>query len=82
MSKNTLDMSPVVAILAEALATAQRLDGAVWDDGDGKPSSDKAELSRTINHLADSLLLASGVVRNEYWVGKGFNVLTFVTDKE
>lgn len=82
MSKNVLDMTPVIALLSEAATTVVALDGQPWDDSNGSPSSEKAELSRKINHLADQLFLASGVVRNEYWIGKGFtDQLTQVTDE-
>jgi len=78
---NTLDMEQVMALMKDAFHTASRLDGEKWDDS-STSSAEKAELSRTINHLADQLLLASTLVRNEYWIGKGFkDVLTQVTDE-
>jgi len=81
MRENVLDMEPVLALLAEAAVTAKKLDGESWDDSSSS-NAQKAELSRTINHLSDQLILASSLVRNEYWIGKGFkDVLTQVTDE-
>jgi len=82
MSTNHLDMSPVMVLLKDAYHTAQTLDQKEWDDS-STSNAQKAELSRTINHLADQLFLASGMVRNEYWIGKGFNdAIVTVTDGE
>lgn len=65
-------MDPVKALLKEAYALADALDQKVWDDST-KSSPEKAELSRTLNYLADKLFIGSTIVRNEYWIGKGFS---------
>jgi hypothetical protein len=79
---NKLDMEPVMALLKEAYAIAQKLDQQVWDDNT-KGSPEKAELSRTISYLSDKLAMGAAVVRNEYWIGKGFkdSITTPVTDE-
>jgi hypothetical protein len=78
---NRLDMEPLMVLLKEAYAMAKELDRKTWDDST-KGSTEKAELSRTLNYLSDKLLMGSTLVRNEYWIGKGFSdSLTSVTDE-
>jgi len=79
---NRLDMEPVKVLLKEAYAIAEKLDRQEWDDTT-KGSPEKAELSRTISFLADKLLMGAALVRNEYWIGKGFqdSITTPVTDE-
>lgn len=78
---NKLDMAPLLVLLKEAYAIAKELDRKTWDDST-KGSPEKAELSRTINYLADKLLMGSTLVRNEYWIGKGFaDSITSVSDE-
>jgi len=79
---NRLDMAPVLLLLKEAYAIAEKLDRQEWDDNT-KGSPEKAELSRTISYLSDKLAMGAALVRNEYWIGKGFkdSITTPVTDE-
>ena len=69
---NKLDMQPVMDVLKAAYNTASDLDGQKWDDDAHVPSSERADVSRRISHLADQLVMAAAMVRDEYWIGKGF----------
>lgn len=82
MSTNRLDMEPVLTLLKAAYNLASQIDRKEWDDT-GANNTEKAELSRSINHLADQLQIASAMVKNEYWIGKGFkDSISTVTDGE
>lgn len=71
MDTNRINFDVVRLILADTVTTLSELDGMEWDDS-GKNSTERAVLSKRLNHAADMLTLASALVRNEYWVGKGF----------
>jgi hypothetical protein len=66
-----IDFAMVTDVLTEVVREMEALDNFEWDD-DGTNNSEKAEVSRRLNHLSDALFLASALVRNEYWTGKGF----------
>jgi hypothetical protein len=67
----TLNLDSVRRILADALDTAESLDGLVVDDTTLEKKRAEAELNRQLLNLADALGLASSLVRNAYWHGKG-----------
>lgn len=67
----TLDLDHVKRILADALDVAESLDGLVVDDTTLEKKKAEAELNRQLLNLADTLGLASSLVRNAYWHGKG-----------
>jgi len=75
MDTNRINFDVVRRILADTVTALSDMDGTEWDDS-GKNSPEKAHLSKRLNHTADMLVLASTLVRNEYWVGKGFDDLT------
>lgn len=67
----TLDLDLVRRILTDALDVAETLDGVVVDDTTLEKKKAEAELNRQLLNLADTLGLASSLVRNAYWQGKG-----------
>lgn len=67
----TLDLDLVRRILTDALDVAETLDGVVVDDTTLEKKKAEAELNRQLLNLADTLGLASALVRNAYWQGKG-----------
>lgn len=78
---NQLDFTPVLALLKDAYNTCTALDGEPWDDSSAN-DAEKAKVSRQLGHVADQLLLASTLVRTEYWIGKGFPDVTLVNGLE
>jgi hypothetical protein len=70
-TKEIVDLRSVQEILGDCVNEARVLNGSSVDDKslDKKPSA--AELNRRLLNLADQLTLASALVRNEYWTGKG-----------
>ena len=73
MMTTTIDMASALEILSDAMRIARELDGLTVDDKDGTAVSrtDAARLNRQLLNLADQLNLASSLVRNSYWDGKG-----------
>jgi hypothetical protein len=67
----TVDLAQVRAILQDAMDTADNLDGVLVDDTTLEKKKAEAELNRRLLNLADALGLASSLVRNAYWHGKG-----------
>jgi hypothetical protein len=67
---STINMKLTLAILDDAISIALELDGQTVEDGLGKNDPDAARRNRAMLNLADQLLLASALVRNEYWGGK------------
>lgn len=71
-----IDLTATKAILREAMALANELDGADHRDvlGDNTKAAEREERvkrSRQLQLLAGRLLLAQGLVLNEYWVARG-----------
>lgn len=76
MMTTSVDMRLPLEILADAIDVARKLDGIEIEDTTlGKSGSatsrDAARLNRALLNLADQLQLASSLVRNVYWDGKG-----------
>lgn len=69
---NRIDLMVVVDILNACAEEITDLNGRPFSDS-GKSDAQLAATSRKLNHLADMLTLAGSLVRNEYWVGKGFD---------
>jgi hypothetical protein len=67
----TIDLSLLREVLADASKSAEVLDGTVIDDTTLGNKASEAQLNRELLNLADQLQLASALVRNEYWTGKG-----------
>lgn len=68
----TIDMASTLEILTDAVRIATELDGLIVDDkGTALARADVARLNRQLLNLADQLNLASSLVRNSYWDGKG-----------
>jgi hypothetical protein len=71
---SSVDLSMVSAILARAAASANGLHGSAVADRDQKvKNSEHAALTRQLLVLADNLELAANLVRNEYWISKGYD---------
>lgn len=66
---NQIKLTTVQEILTQALREIDVLDGAAYDD-DAKGDPQKAQIGRSLHRLADTLQLASSLVRNEYWEGR------------
>jgi hypothetical protein len=74
-----IDLSQVRFILEEAQELVEELDGvdldestAVTSQSKGRDRRERAELSQSLNLLGDRLLLASSLVKVEYWHARGF----------
>ncbi len=64
-----VDLSTVVEQLKEALEEADTLNASPYED-DGKNSPYNRQMRDRLLYLADSLQLASSLVRAEYWEGR------------
>lgn len=64
-------LDTVLEILGDAATTAQTMNGKGPTGAGAERRATEAECSRTLLNLADQLMLASTLVRNEYWSAKG-----------
>ena len=67
----TVDLALVREVLNDANKALESLDGTVIADTTLGNNPSAAQLNRELLNLADQLQLASALVRNEYWTGKG-----------
>jgi len=67
----TIDLSLLREVLDDANKAVESLDGTVIDDTTLSNKPDAARRNRALLNLADQLQLASSLVRNVYWDGKG-----------
>lgn len=67
----TVDLSLIREVLSDASKAVETLDGAVIADTTLSNKPDAARRNRALLNLADQLQLASSLVRNVYWDGKG-----------
>jgi hypothetical protein len=67
----TIDLSLLREVLSDVAKAVESLDGTVIDDTTLGNKAGAAQLNRELLNLADQLQLASALVRNEYWTGKG-----------
>lgn len=67
----TVDLDLVHKILSDALGAVDHLNGTVIDDTTLGNKPKEAVVNRELLNLVDSLLLASTLVKNEYWMAKG-----------
>jgi hypothetical protein len=67
----TVDLALVREVLSDANKALESLDGTKIDDTTLSNKASAAQLNRELLNLADQLQLASALVRNEYWTGKG-----------
>jgi len=67
----TVDLSLIREVLSDAAKAVETLDGAVIADTTLSNKPDAARRNRALLNLADQLQLASSLVRNVYWDGKG-----------
>lgn len=67
----TLDLALIQEILADATTAVAQLHGTVVNDTTLGNKLPEAKLNRALLNLSDQLLLASALVKNEYWTGKG-----------
>lgn len=70
MSAVEIDLSRVLAMLTETHNMASDLDATAIDD-DRRNNSANRRVTTQLNYLADTLELAAGLVRAEYWHAKG-----------
>lgn len=70
-TKEIVDLRSVQEIVGDCVNEIRKLDGSTVDDRTLEKKVSVAELNRRLLNLADSLALASALVRNEYWAGKG-----------
>lgn len=69
-----INLDRVSMVIVDARKETYRLsDVAVAIDTPNVNRPDVAKLGRDLLHLADQLELAAQLVRNEYWVLKGYN---------
>jgi hypothetical protein len=73
-----IDLSRVCAVLADADALIESLDGRDLDESDaigsqskGLARQERARLSQDLSLLADRLEYAASLVRVEYWQARG-----------
>ena len=67
----TIDLTLTREVLNDASKAVESLDGTVIDDTTLGNKASEAQVNRELLNLADQLQLASALVRNEYWTGKG-----------
>lgn len=68
-----IDLTDVSKMLEQAQTLVQGLDGLeVNDYVNGVKKAELAALTRDLLVAADSLTLASGLIRNQYWMTKGY----------
>lgn len=67
----TIDLSVIREMLGDIAKAVDSLDGTVIDDTTLSNKASEARLNRELLNLADQFQLASALVRNEYWTGKG-----------
>jgi len=78
MAVETLvDMHTIQEILNDALMVVKNLDGAGITDASMANRQAEAQYNRELLNLADSLQLASSLVRNEYWTAKGKGLMSY-----
>jgi hypothetical protein len=70
-TKEIVDLERVQEILGDCVNETRRLDGSTIDDKSLERKPGAAEVNRRLLNLADQLALASALVRNEYWQGRG-----------
>jgi hypothetical protein len=66
-----VDFTLVKEIVTDAMKVIETVDGTDINDTTLGNRPADARLNRTLMNLADQLLLASVLIRNEYWTGKG-----------
>lgn len=73
-----IDLKAVKSVVAEIESLIDTLDGqdldettAVAEQSKGKARQERAKMSQELNLLADRLMMASTLVRNEYWFARG-----------
>jgi hypothetical protein len=66
-----IDLSVVREMLSDISKAVESLDGTQIDDTTLGNKASAAQLNRELLNLADQFQLASALVRNEYWTGKG-----------
>lgn len=66
----TIDLQTARTILQDAAAVLDQLDGVDLDDASVTSKTVAARTNRQLLNLADQLLTASCLVRNEYWGGR------------
>lgn len=70
-----IDLAAVKAILTDALALVEELDGQQLDETQpqqkGRGQQDRMRFSRSLQLLDDRLRLASALTMNEYWYARG-----------
>lgn len=69
--REIVNLDRVQEILADAVSETRRLNGSAVSDKTVTNKAEAAELNRRMLNLADQLELAAGLVRNEYWAGRG-----------
>jgi hypothetical protein len=67
----TINLSLLREMLGDIGQAVKSLDGTELDDTTLGNKAREARLNRELLNLADQLQLASALVRNEYWTGKG-----------
>ena len=69
---SVIDLHEVRNLIKQASTLVDTLDGYDVDDGaPQKKSGERAQLTRQLLVLGDTLDLAAGLTRNEYWQTKG-----------
>lgn len=73
-----IDLTKVKTVLSEVQDLIEALHGvdldegrAVEDNSKGKARQERAKKSQELNLLSDRLMLASSLVRSEYWYARG-----------
>lgn len=74
-----IDLTTTQSLLAEAMKKVRALDGvdldetnSITDQSKGQARQDRARMSQELQHLAHLLDLGADLVRNEYWVARGY----------
>lgn len=67
----TVDMHLVKEILNDALKACDAVDSVIIEDNTLGNKAKEAHINRDLLNLSDQLGLASSLVKNEYWSGKG-----------
>lgn len=71
VEEHSIDLDSALEIVTQVVQQMRLINGS-WPEGEGRAfSSNQAALTRDLLNISDQLILASSLVKNEYWSVKG-----------